>query len=365
MNRLIWDSVPYSRTLPCAIQTAHGAYHHREGMILRVTDENGLVGIGEAAPLPGFSRESLQQVMQSWEKLKSAASDLMVPKFPAELPSVLAELDGVLTDVPSLKFAMETALSDIRSRQASQPLGAWLDPGASESVAVNALIDASSGERWLDRARARWTEGFRTYKVKAGVGSPSEDVDRLSVIRDALPDANLRVDVNGAWSPEAFEKIAGALAGVELEFLEQPLAIGHAREARDISSSVGLKLALDEEVVTLHDALHLIDQRLCDVLVVKPMTVGAICGGISLGQRAKEANMSIVFTSMWESDIGIASALHLAAAVNGGTACGFSTAGMIAEGIVKPGLKIESGRLSIPSGAGLGLALDREVLCRI
>jgi len=358
VSRLTWSAYPYRRELARPITTAHGTCRERAGLVLCVTNSDGLQGLGDAAPLIGFSPERFEDVQLAWKGMKDVCNDLDVPDSAGELGNCLADLTPVLASRPSLRFAIETALSDLAARREEIPLARWLSATARDSVAVNALVDASTSPEWLDRCSARWDEGYRTFKMKAGVGSVTQDIKRIGQLRDCLPEAAIRVDVNGGWTPAQFREAAPPLALLRLEFIEQPLRVGLAKEAHAIAADSGLCLALDEELATIGDVDRVLHEGLCDAIVVKPMVLGAIDGGMRLGRLASDSGVRLVFTSLWESDIGIAAACHLACALESETACGFSTAGMISHGIVRAGLRIETGRLRLPQTAGLGLELD-------
>lgn len=147
-----------------------------------------------------------------------------------------------------------------------------------------------------------------------------------------------------------------------LEFLEQPLPVGQAERARDLMTPFGVPLALDEEVSNGADATRLITDGLCDGVVLKPMVMGGLLTSLSLAELAARAGVKVIFTSTWESDVGLAATLHLACAVGPtAAACGLSTAGMIAEDLVEPALKITNGHLSAARQVGLGLHLEGSV----
>jgi muconate cycloisomerase len=307
--------------------------------------------------LPGFSPETIGTVRDAWDKLRVPVSGFVPIHSPEELVSSISRFNSILDNCPSLRFAIETALCDLAARHAGIPLSRWFSDGAGESVEVNALVDSASRTDWLSRCTERWSQGYRAFKMKAGVGTPGNDIGRVKVLRDLLPEAGIRIDVNGGWSAEVFRNAAGSLAESNIEFIEQPLGVGNAALARAIAESNGLPLALDEELSSMEVVHRVLDDRLCDVLVVKPMVLGALTGGLELIRECALRKVRIVFTSLWESDIGIAAACHLALAANTGAACGFSTAGAISDGIVGTPLKIENGRMRIPGSAGLGMEL--------
>jgi L-alanine-DL-glutamate epimerase-like enolase superfamily enzyme len=116
----------------------------------------------------------------------------------------------------------------------------------------------------------------------------------------------------------------------------------------------------------LREADRLLAAEACDVIVIKPMLVGGIMASVALARQATAKRVRVIYTSSWESDIGLAATLHLAAALGPNPpAMGLSTAGMISEGIVTNPLKIENGFLKVPEGPGLGMELAPEILAQL
>ncbi|HUU44238.1 MAG TPA: enolase C-terminal domain-like protein, partial [Acidobacteriota bacterium] len=260
--------------------------------------------------------------------------------------------------LPSLRFALETAVADLAARRSELPLARWLLESATAHVDVNGLLDCSGGVDVGERARALRAAGFTTIKVKVGVGAVDEDIRRVTALREAVPDAQIRIDVNAAWDEAKAREALTAMSSLNLEFVEQPLAVGNILPALRLARDAGVPLALDEEIETPADAIALIEEQMCDVLVLKPMVLGGISACLEIIAAAQRRGIGIVFTSSWESDIGIAATLHLAAAAGPvSRAAGLSTAGAIADGIIERPLVIESGRLLIPEAPGLGFSL--------
>jgi O-succinylbenzoate synthase len=175
----------------------------------------------------------------------------------------------------------------------------WPAPVRTE-VRVNALVPAVSPDR-----AAALAAGHRDVKVKVG---DAGDVDRVAAVRDAIgPHARLRVDANGAWDvATAVERIA-RMAPYGLELVEQPVA--SIEDLAKVRRKVGVPVAADECVRTVDDARRLE----ADVLVVKVQPLG----GFEATFRVIEAaGLPVVVSSMFETSVGIAAGLALAAALD-------------------------------------------------
>lgn len=353
--------MPYDVTLRAPIQTAHGSYRQRQGLLLAVHDGGDHLGFGDAAPLPGFSRESMADARARAESLQKewhtgAAPALSVPATVEDFAAWDETIGAWSGGLPSLRFALETACADLSARRQGLPLARWLHAESADHLEVNAMLDASNPDELARRVSDLWDNGYRTFKLKAGVDSVASDIARIQMLRDTVPEARIRIDVNAAWTAIQLREALPALRDCSPEFIEQPLPIGQALEASVLCRAHDVPLALDEEIQNEADALALIRSRLCDVLVLKPMILGGLMSCMRVVDAARLANMRVVYTSAWESDVGVAATLHLAAAsgsVSG--AVGLSTAGSIGRELVDCPLAINNARLSIGSDPGLGL----------
>jgi o-succinylbenzoate synthase len=359
---LNWTTIAYRRKLPRPIITAHGRYDQREGFLVCVGDREGQAGLGDVAPLPGFSKETLNDARTRWDDVCEVTARLRVPADVSGLADVGAALCGERECPASLRFGIETALADLSARRAGVPLAQWLNSNAAATIEINALLHGGDLGDLRRMAREMSAAGYRSLKLKVGTHALNDDIERIRAVSDTVPDALIRIDVNGGWTAAQLRDACAHVSGLDLEFIEQPLPVGQAEEARAITQEMNIALALDEEADSVGRAQELITQRLCDVIVLKPMIVGGLSGCLHLVRQAAEAGLDVMFTSAWESDVGLAATMHLAAACGSGVrASGLSTAGMFAKELVHPPLRIADGRLEITQRPGLGMTLADNV----
>ena len=188
-RRLLWLSIPFKEPYT----TAAGAVTTRELVVLRVERE-GAVGYGEAAPFEPYDGIAISDV----------ARVLQERRFPTAYPQVHA--------------ADEMAFLDLEGRR----LGVPVAEAEESSVPVNFTLAGTTPEHVAASAAAAVAEGYDCFKLKVGL---ADDEARVAAVRDAIgPDALLRLDANGAWSPrDALERI-GRLASYGLQLVEQPCA---------------------------------------------------------------------------------------------------------------------------------------------
>ncbi len=198
-------------------------------------------------------------------------------------------------------------------------------PFVRTAVPVNHLLGAADP---LPSAATLAGWGPRpTVKVKVGRGDPAQDVGRVAELRDQLgPDARIRVDANGAWDVETAVATLTAMGASDLEFAEQPVLT--LDDLGAVRRRVPMPVAADECIRTVADARRLAGTSAADIVVLKVQPAGGVRAALAI---ADAAEVPAVVTSMFETSIGLAAGLALAAALPAlSYACGLATLEQIA-----------------------------------
>ncbi|MDG2428372.1 MAG: o-succinylbenzoate synthase [Acidimicrobiales bacterium] len=304
------------------ISTFHGPLTTRDVIILTASDASGNLGFGEAAPLAGFTPETLQEV-------ENALSEWARDSDP-----------GHLTGRPTAQAAVDAALLDLASQIAGRPLHDLINPGSPSVLPVSALINGQTPEEAAESAGAAVDAGYKTVKLKVGLLSFSEDIARVAAVRTAVGDTKFRVDANGAWRPtEAIDHLT-RLNRYHLEFIEEPVRGLEALAAVRANSPV--PVASDESVRTIDDLHRAIKLGSADIVVLKPSALGGPQLTAAAAQVAIDAGLPVVLTSLLESSVGIRSTAHLASALGAlDPAPGLATATLLATDSGTPFLPID------------------------
>lgn len=337
----------FTGKLRTPLQTARGALDVRESVIIRV-DANvagfDVSGYGEAAPLDGWGEHNLTQVRFELGRLR----DMVFAGACADPDDALQRLRE-----PTARFAFSSALLDAIAHARHRPLRHLFDPGAPHRIPVNATIGLHPPDETTRLALAAWDEGFRTLKLKLG---DDADVARVASVRNALPDARLRLDANAAWDVDTATRRLTELSTFAIEYVEQPVATIDGLAT--LRQRVDIPIAADESSIPLEAAHRVVDEHAADVLVLKPAVLGTWIEIIALVEAARSTNIEVVFTSSLDSVVGRTTTAQLAAGVLGGdVTCGLAT-GWFEHDFGGGGEdRIRDGWLFLGSGNGLGLNL--------
>lgn len=269
-------SIQLKKPLPLKDQT----HTHRSGVLL---EKEGRWA--EASPLPGFSTETVEDV--------------------------IAALRGERDAPPSLQFAL-AALDEPAIEQPLEVPWNYLLLGNRESVlaGVESCIDSSC----------------RAAKLKVGREELSTEIALVKEVRDRLPPSvSLRLDANQAWTFDQASRFMEGIGDVDLEYIEEPLE--DASRLEEFYAKTGVHYALDE---TLLSGQSLDLWPFATALVCKP----TILGGRSSVERLVSTGKPVVFSAAFESGVGIARIVQLAAEFSPNLAAGLDTLDWLSDDLL-------------------------------
>ena len=215
-------------------------------------------------------------------------------------------------------------------------------PGAVRQVVpVNALIPPLALDDAARAAAAAVADGYTCLKVKVG---DDDDVERVAAVRDgAGGHVRIRVDANGRWDVETAITRIRTLARFDLELVEQPVST--LDDLARVRRRVGARVAADECLRSTEDARRLARLKAADAAVLKVQPLGGVAPALAV---AEAAGVPAIVTSMFETSVGLAAGLALAAALPElPYACGLGTATFLAADVVADPLLPEGGMLRL------------------
>lgn len=277
----------YQRQFQSPLKTSHGDWKVRTGIIIRLTDKVGKVSYGEIAPISWFGSETIEQA-------KAVCCQL-----PQELTQ---KIISTIPDLfPACQFGFESALEEVRDKE--------------PDLKSSGLLPA--GNAALHTWQRLWEKGYRTFKWKIGVEAIAEELEVFKQLVRIPVSAKLRLDANGGlsysqanlWLQTCDRLKEDPTISVEIEYLEQPLAVTEFAAMLELSRSYKSAIALDESVATLQQLQECYQQGWRGIFIIKP----AIAGFPSrLRQFCHKYQIDTVFSSVFETEIGMLAALRLA-----------------------------------------------------
>jgi o-succinylbenzoate synthase len=349
------EVIPYALPFKQPYVTARGTLTQREMVLLRLTSDEGAVGLGEAVPLSLRGGVTIERVVRELEEL--AVNDVF-PDFiehGSEDAGSMAEIDPRLSFSAPSRCAVMTAIYDLYETAADH-VG-----GTREPVTCNATLVAGNPGDVANDALDWAGDGFSTFKLKLGAG---DDVAQIRAVREALGDeAKIRVDANGSWSAAAAAERVRDLEPFGIELIEQPVA--STEEAARLSRLTSIPLSGDESIVTLEDARRAVEINAFQVTGIKMSKVGGYFEAMPISEM-----IPAYASSALDGPVGIAAAASLAAELDEShlrnhrpaLAHGLATQRLFAATIAAVECRLQDGTLQRPAGPGLGVVIDEDAL---
>lgn len=279
--------------LPRPRESAKGSVQARRALAVSI-EGGGEKGEAEAAPLPGFSAETLEEVAAALRGLRLDGASSSIPELAP----------------PSARFAVEAALLDREGKQKGCPVAALLGANARELRAVG-LVD--SIETGVEDALRMIEAGAPGVKVKIGrPGRARDEAALLFRLRAELgPSRILRADANGALG-DARHPLLEVLAEIGVDYVEEPFSVERLLEAPPLPCPV----ALDESVDRAPSlALEAVARGKAEALVLKPTRLG-VSASLSLGREVEREGGRVVVGHLFEPPRAFAMLVHLALALD-------------------------------------------------
>ncbi len=350
MNVKSFTVEPYSRRLKMPLVTSYGSITARDGFYITLTTDDGISGYSEVAPLPSYLPVSMEEVYSGLKGLEPKLDGLQVS---ADKDTIHTLVEELVEDNPYVASGLEFALCDAASKESKLALSKWLNKDAKSSVPVNYLIQRPVAD-WEALSAEIKLKGYRAVKIKVGAEDISKDVDCVMQARDYLgPDIALRLDANRGWDFKTACECLLQIKHVNIEYIEEPI-LGSGKELRALREETGTAVALDESLDTYGDVIAAAKEGYCDVIIVKPLLLSGAINTILAFEAITSCGKRAVMTSMLETETGIASLLHLAAALPGDLPpAGLDTLSLFEE-YTKSLSLVSKGVVGLPKGTGIG-----------
>jgi len=273
-----------------AFTISRGAKTFVDVVVCTVTD--GVhIGRGEGTPIY-YHGETAQGCAEAITHITSSAEAFDRERLRAIMPPGAA------------RNALDCALWDIEARRAGRPVWALAGLDEPQPLRTAYTISLDTPDAMAAAAARARGRGFTLLKCKlTGEG----DEARIAAVRAGAPDAELIVDANESWAAADLATRAGALAGLGVSLIEQPLPAG--RDGALAGAALPVPVCADESCQSLADLDRLADYQAINIKLDK---AGGLTEGLAMAREARRRGQRIMVGCMLASSLGIAPAFLLA-----------------------------------------------------
>lgn len=359
------DLYHISLPLVSPFETSFGRQTERPCLIV-VLHSEGLTGWGEcvANSKPGYSYETVQT---AWHVLTEFLIPAVIDKDLQE-PEAMRDWLRFVRGHPLAKAALDQAAWDITAQRdglsLAQKLAQPYEEGARERVKVGVSIGIQPTiEATLAVIERHLAEGYGRIKLKI---KPGRDLDLAQRARAAFPDVPIMLDANSAYQLSDAAIFQG-MDDLNLLMLEQPLGYEDIYDHSQLRPLIQTPLCLDESIHSADHARLALALSACDIINIKPSRVGGWTEARKVHDLCMTAGIPVWVGGMLETGVGRAAQLALASLP------GFTLPGDISatdryyhEDIAtRFSLNAEDSTITVPTGPGLGIEVDRERLAAV
>lgn len=336
-------------------------------VIVRLTDIDGIEGIGEGTTIGGLSYGE-----ESPESIKSAIDTYIAPVLQvcdlSRVRDTMARIGRSVRGNHFAKCAVETALLDMAGKRLGVPVSELIGGGRVRSslpvawtlASGNTERDIEEGEAMLEQRR------HRIFKLKIGKREVADDVAHVGAICKALAGrASVRVDVNQNWSEAQAVRGMAMLHDVGVEMVEQPVARDALDAMARLSGTQAVPLMADEALNGPRSAFRIASAAAAGVFAVKIAQSGGLHPAGEVAAIATAAGIGLYGGTMLEGGVGTVASAHLFATFPE-LAWGTELFGplLLTEEILAAPLSYADFELAVPDAPGLGVTLDEDKVAR-
>ena len=357
------------------VRTSFGTMHDRPAVLVRVEDEDGAFGWGEAwcnFPTCGAKHRArlIETVLAPLVVGRAFASPRAAFDELSARTAVLAIQSGEPGPIAQAIAAVDIALHDLAARRVGLPLWRHLrdEAGAPADAAARCEVPVyASGinpERPGDTVAALREAGYTAFKLKVGFGE-ARDLDNLAAVRAAAgAGADVMVDANQAWDLDSAIAMGRRLAELAPRWLEEPLRADRPwQEWQRLAAACTIPLAAGENAIGTDAFDALIASRA--VAVVQPDLAkwGGVSGMLDVIARIAAASLRHC-PHYLGAGIGLVASAHVLAAHarEGGLLEVDANENPLRTLLCPPLASLRAGRITLDAESGLGVEPDIAAL---
>jgi muconate cycloisomerase len=331
-------------------------------VLVRIRDEDGREGIGEASVIPHYGAETVEGIKLMIDEYLAPA---LIGRDPVGMEAVLALMDKVVKDNAYAKAAVEMACVDLVAR--SLGVSAAMLFGGAVRDRIRTLWVLGTGDAEKDIAEAQEKLEAKLYDlflVKIGKGDPRDDVARAAAVKHALGDrARVHVDVNQSWDESTASWAIERLQDAGIAVVEQPLPRADIEGMRRLSERFTVPIMADEAVDTVESAMAFARHRAADAFSLKLVKHGGMLRTRKVATIAEAAGISLFGGTMLESAIGTAASAQLFSTVARlDWGCQLFAPELFGDTLTVEQPVYQDFHLVVPAGPGFCMTIDPDKL---
>jgi len=349
-------------------------YKTRGSCIVEIETDDGIIGWGECYGPSAIAKAYID----------TQFAPRVVGRDPFDVEVIWEDLYNRIKDYGGKGMAsaalsgIDIALWDIVGKACGKPIHKLIGGAFRSEVTCYAtglyFIDMDRLiEEAVEEAQGYIEEGFTAIKMKIGLGDPKLDIRRVAAVRDAVgTDVRLMVDANHCMTVPQAIRIGRELEKLDVEWFEEPISPEDIDGYVEVTRALDMAVAGGENEMTRWGFRDIVARKAMDIIQPDVCAAGGISECRKIATLATAHGVECV-PHAWGSVIGVAATLHFLAALPDQPPSFRPVPPMFEfeqcenpfrDLLAKEPIVQKRGKVKIPTGAGLGIDIDRTVLNR-
>ncbi len=356
------DIFPITLELKNPIPMSSGVIRTCNNVVVRLTTDEGAVGWGEGVEAPSLTGHRQTDIVTHLKTLE----ELVVGQDPRQINRLWGAIIRAFPVASTALAAVDIALHDLVGKIYGVPANAIIGGVVRERVPALTLVGSGNTDADIDKLGALVDDGFSWFKLKLGMAPAADEwrtVERAVELVGPL--GAVCADANGAWPEGDAVRFLRGLEGVPLRFLEQPVAAGEDAVLLRVADESPVPICADESAGSLGAVAGFAGTSVSGVSV-KLIKHGGMTGVMRAGSICSTGGLEVNLAGkVIESSISAAANLHCAAALDAiEYGCSPANRGLVMDVTGEP-LGVVKGEFAVPTGDGLGVEVDEELMGRL
>ena len=345
-------------------------------VIVKLTTDEGLVGLGEAPVLKDWGGDHMKYYGETPQTTVHIIGDILAPalsgKDPTEIEALHLIMDHAIKGYPYCKAAIDMAVYDVVGKAFKIPAYQLLGGCYRGRVTIAHSIGLMEIGKAVEEALQVKEEGIKAIKLKGGQ-EPRRDVELVKQIRKAIgSEIQIAVDANQGYStPKVAVHTIKAMEEYGIRYMEQPVEGIDAMA--EVAQRVDTPIMADESAWTPQDVMEIVRKKAAEIISLYTTKPGGLFKAKKVAAVAEAACLQCNVNGSVETGVGNAANLHLAAStavaslpcvVPVSTPKGKGKKGVAGiyyqDDIIREPFEYTDGDIVVSSKPGLGIELDEE-----
>jgi muconate cycloisomerase len=335
--------------------------------LVKVVGSNGVAGWGEVTPCPTWCYETSETITSTLRKYLGPA----LVGMPAwNLDAICRKMDRVINPgatigQPLAKSGIDVAVHDMLARTLGVPLYVLLGGKRLDQIQLSYIVSAKDPDEAAAQAKRGLELGYTAFKIKVGLHGEEQDFAIVAAVHEVAPKGTfLWVDANQGYGLDNAIGQAKRMATLGVAAFEQPLRGSRPSEFRRLVEMGAVPIAIDESLCSPTDLVEYIKAGAVDLPVAKVQRCGGLWWSGQFCSIAEAAGLRLMGSGLCETDLGLATGVHLFAAFGIDLPCDLNGRQFVESAYLSRTLTVAQGRVTVPDAPGSGVEVDESLVRR-